>query len=279
MIFVDLDDLALPDGWITKAKAARAEVAAIADVSLRRDKIRSLGAIWRELIVHLRTLSNSKCWYCECDDVRSDLSVDHFRPKGAVTECVDHSGYWWLAFDQTNFRLCCTWCNSRRIDRESDTVGGKQTCFPLVMETSRAYTPDDDLLAELPMLLDPTVPSDPPLIWFDEFGRASPRFDASQNAIAFARAEASIDLFHLNSSRVLASRSDLCSAVARHVERTDAMWARRAKDPSAIRASEDAMRDLLRLARRSKRFSAAARCVLLSRRDLVWIESVLAQLS
>lgn len=47
----------------------------------------------------LSNRSHKKCWYCECVQSRSDMAVDHFRPKNRVEECKGHPGYYWLAFD------------------------------------------------------------------------------------------------------------------------------------------------------------------------------------
>ena len=72
MIFIDIDDLELPNGWQKRANAALDELKAIVDIDEKKKFINSNSSIWSDLKVHLEELSNSKCWYCECKDIGSD---------------------------------------------------------------------------------------------------------------------------------------------------------------------------------------------------------------
>jgi hypothetical protein len=42
------------------------------------------------------------------------LDVEHFRPKGKAKSDPTQSGYWWLAYDPSNYLLGCTVCNQKR---------------------------------------------------------------------------------------------------------------------------------------------------------------------
>jgi hypothetical protein len=129
-------------------------------------------------------------------DVRSDNAVDHYRPKSRVAECPKHPGYWWLAFDWTNYRFSCTFCNSLRRDDQTESLGGKKDRFPLRDESRRAFGPDDTLDDEEPVLLDPTWFGDPPILWFDEDGRATENPSvASEGSFPHARATVSIEAY------------------------------------------------------------------------------------
>ena len=66
-----------------------------------------------DVTYRLRLLFHNKCAYCE-SDLGDNLDVEHFRPKGGVTEEPGHSGYWWLAHDWTNLLPSCTPCNQTR---------------------------------------------------------------------------------------------------------------------------------------------------------------------
>src|SRR6266496_5376859 len=125
MRHIEIDDLEsrLSTKWKKDAEDALEDVqnAAVAD---RPAVIQKHAHVWAALRSHLKTLSK-KCWYCESLELRSDQPVDHFRPKGAVRGTKAASGYWWLAFDWKNYRLSCTFCNSRRVDVEGGTEGGK----------------------------------------------------------------------------------------------------------------------------------------------------------
>jgi len=150
----------------------------------------------------LKRISHGKCWYCESSEIRSDKAVDHYRPKNEVIECPNpnHRGYWWLAFDWRNFRYSCQYCNEIRIDRETNTRGGKSSHFPLLDETKRVF---DDvnpyaLLNEQPSLLDPTEVDDPLLLTFDTDGTAQSAYDADDYPDDYQRARISIEYYHLN---------------------------------------------------------------------------------
>lgn len=178
-----------PAGWLVRAQAAKDAVANGADPN-------DHGAVWRDLKDGLAHLLHDKCWYCESYVDRSDNAVDHFRPKGRVSDATNpHTGYRWLAFDESNYRYACTYCNSRRKDLENGTVGGKADRFPLVNEAQRVYN-IGSVAAEQPLLLDPCELTDWRLLGcHQENGQPCA---ASDNLLARRRAEASIEIYHLN---------------------------------------------------------------------------------
>ncbi len=190
MRYVDLDELEMPTGWLERARAAASAVAAGGDPNDGAD-------VWRELKDCLAALlPDKKCWYCESTVDRADNAVDHFRPKNRVSEALaTHNGYRWLAFRHTNYRYSCTFCNSRRKDVEHRTSGGKADRFPLLDETKRAYA-EGPVDAEQPMLLDPCELDDWELLGCrQENGEPCA---TSNDTTMRARAEASIDVYHLH---------------------------------------------------------------------------------
>lgn len=190
MRYIDHDELAVPDGWLARAAAAAAAVAAGADPDDQDN-------VWRELKDALAALfPEKKCWYCEAPVDRADNAVDHFRPKGRVSDAANpHNGYRWLAFDRSNFRYSCTFCNSRRKDLANATAGGKADRFPLLDEGGRLYAPGP-LTQEKPTLLDPCELHDWELLGCQqENGKPCP---TSQNPCEKYRAEESIAIYHLD---------------------------------------------------------------------------------
>ncbi|MDH1341108.1 hypothetical protein [Ectopseudomonas oleovorans] len=190
MRYVDHDELALPDGWLAKAAAASAAVAQGA----KPDDYENL---WKELKDALAALfPDKKCWYCESPVDRADNAVDHFRPKGRVSDALNlHTGYRWLAFDHRNYRYACTFCNSRRKDVVHGTAGGKADRFPLLIEASRLYAPGP-LNQEAPVLLDPCELNDWELVGCQhENGKPCA---TSQDPTERRRAEESIAIYHLD---------------------------------------------------------------------------------
>src|SRR5688572_20560587 len=146
--------VALKNDWAKDAAAALDAVRAVRNDPKARAALINKKRIWGQLNELLGKLSNEKCWYCESTQKRSDMAVDHFRPKNSVAE-DKADGYWWLAFDWKNYRYSCTYCNSRRVGDEGET-GGKQDHFPLLGDRGTAEQSVKDLDArEKPALLDP----------------------------------------------------------------------------------------------------------------------------
>ena len=136
----------------------------------------------------LHAMQGRICAYCGMST--NGLDVDHFRPKGAIEDDEAHGGYWWLAYECSNYFLGCTVCNRSR----------KKTRFPLVPGAVRCtYETRDALAAERRILLDPA--EDPVEEWLtidraDVTGRLIPNLGL--DASARARVQDAIDLFGLN---------------------------------------------------------------------------------
>ncbi len=186
---------------------------------VRSKAITERGAVWTEAGNYFRKLSDDKCWYCEAFETRSDMPIDHFRPKNAVAECNGtHSGYWWLAFDWKNYRFSCTFCNSRRVDVQ--TQGGKQDHFPLLNPNERAMCKTDLIDVERPVLLDPCDFNDVFLISFNEMGLPT---EACQdhNHDDYKRAHQSIKLYHLDHIKIVRERRRVAITIRRLVDRIE----------------------------------------------------------
>jgi hypothetical protein len=68
----------------------------------------------------LNTFYFDKCGYCE---MHNHPEVEHYRPKGKVTEDPAHPGYYWLCYEWTNLLPSCHDCNA---------VNGKLNQFPVL---------------------------------------------------------------------------------------------------------------------------------------------------
>jgi uncharacterized protein (TIGR02646 family) len=124
----------------------------------------------------LERLFHGKCAYCETYySALAPVDVEHYRPKGAVSEDPEHPGYWWLAMSWDNLLPSCIDCNRKRKQRvvsnnaslhdlytestrhATTTVqAGKKDSFPLAPGGTRCRSEDTDLDTEQPLLLDPT---------------------------------------------------------------------------------------------------------------------------
>jgi hypothetical protein len=110
------------------------------------------GDIWSEIKQYLFELSGGNCGYCEAEtQVVSYGDVEHYRPKKKVEEDEKHPGYYWLAYDITNYVPCCRRCNDAR---------AKANHFPLADGSPRATKPQE-VAQEKPLLLNPFLVEDP----------------------------------------------------------------------------------------------------------------------
>ena len=102
--------------WLTKAQAATTLALAERGAHVVNDNIYGALSVRRVL----EKLFEQKCAYCETKiGVNADWDVEHYRPKGRVTENTAHPGYYWLAYDWDNLLPSCAFCNQGRRDRAS----------------------------------------------------------------------------------------------------------------------------------------------------------------
>lgn len=240
-----------------------------------RDEIGRHSGLWRELKPRLEQLSREKCWYCETKQERSNMAVDHFRPKGGVTGCSTHPGYWWLALAANNYRFSCTYCNSLLKDEDAAQTYGKGNHFPLVDEARRDYGPNESN-GESPHLLDPIEPDDPPLLGFLENGEATPSYKKERSKLFFERAEVSIRVYNLNHAGIVDARSLIAFKIKHQVKLGEKYLDQAmAGDMSARDLFREVNRVLSRCIAQDAKYSVAARAFLSTYRDKDWVEAVL----
>lgn len=169
----------------------------------------------------LRTLFYNKCAYCE-SDLGDNLEVEHFRPKGGVTEDRTHTGYWWLAHTWTNLLPSCIACNQKRrqhLVTEAMTIEqltsllatkakvsyGKANQFPIA--GVRARYGNGALHDERPQLIDPASEDPAPYLKWSASGHYSVVIPQPRSPEEMARALSTIDVFALNRARLVESRT------------------------------------------------------------------------
>ncbi len=275
MIHIPLSEIKgkIPDDWFEKADKALEDVKMITDPKERAKAINTRDDVWKALRETFAKLRKDKCWYCESNDGRSDRPFDHYRPKNAIAERDDHGGYWWLAFSWDNLRYCCTFCNSRRVDKEHGTAGGKHDYFPIWKDGVRATfdkCSPDDLEREKPMLLDPCCVTDPPLLWFDENGKPAPNplLCGPQGTFLYERVRVSIELYHLDHYKIVDRRQQLYETIKRKIAQADEKL-RRWRDNSDMTAQQsltEEVKELREFMSPEQPYSAAAKCALMALR-------------
>ncbi|WP_125721918.1 hypothetical protein [Pseudoalteromonas rubra] len=139
-----------PADWVAEADAITAELRAAPDEPSRKLVLDEHDGFWRDERIRdwlLEQFSN-KCWYTEAEDSISPIHVDHFRPKGRVTNLDKsrESGYWWLSFNWKNYVIAGHLINSKKGD-----------LFPILKGETRATPncPEAQLKLEGAVLIDP----------------------------------------------------------------------------------------------------------------------------
>ncbi len=266
MRWICKDDIeeCLTQAWREMAEQAKEDLIAAPDQETRKAILNRAASsrVWRDFYELLPQTLKRKCWYCESEETRSDMPIDHFRPKNKVKDDLAHDGYWWLAFDWENYRRACTFCNSRRVFDE--TQGGKACRFPIENSGERAYTPNDDdrLRNERPSLLDPFNLEDKKLLWFDNDGYPEPSSQAT--AEQSNKVTNSIEIFHLHESRITRARNKVRLEVEKQV--------RKIRNNEDI---QDAKTKLRRMVRDTEVLSRAAIVYLRAHRELPEVKDIL----
>ena len=269
MRYVDLDALVLPDGWLERARVAAEAVAAGGDPEVG-------SAVWRELKDRLADLlPDKKCWYCESPVDRADNAVDHFRPKGRVSDTQPpHAGYRWLAFNAKNYRYACTFCNSLRKGVDGGSAGGKADRFPLVDETKRVYVPGP-VDQERPVLLDPCEFGDWALLGCkQENGEPCA---TSEDATDKYRVGESIAIYHLRYEPTCKQRHRVAIQLLSDVAQAKRLFPLAKADEFRARDFKDCARRIKRVIGRTSPFSGEMIFLLRTQRhsDHSWIQDVL----
>ncbi|MFT8783588.1 hypothetical protein [Acetobacter syzygii] len=129
-----------------------------ADYLAGRKKLKIFSSIYGHSTVRDQLVQDQhgKCCYCEVtiEDPYQEQDVEHWRPKGAVTDTGSptlYPGYFWLAYDWDNLFLACNVCN--RLNKRSK--------FPLAAGSTRARSHLDVIGLEITEILKPNGPHDP----------------------------------------------------------------------------------------------------------------------
>jgi hypothetical protein len=166
MRFINMNGRAPSQSWLRKAQHILDDLNAAFDETARQKIIKDNEECWKALRPWLRRITKGKCWFSESRGDCQYWEVEHFRPKGAAKNLDGSSrpeGYWWLAFEWGNYRLCGGVPNRK-----------KGYYFPLRIGTHVATSVDRNTDDECPYLLDPTKQEDPPLLTFNRNGDVSP---------------------------------------------------------------------------------------------------------
>jgi hypothetical protein len=175
-----------------QAKALENERARILAAINAGQKPKISKALWGRFKSEFAAVQHDRCGYCESNVIANHRGdVEHFAPKNDVRQFtgqpgeegvqIPHSaslkgrspapfsdlGYWWLAYDWTNFLLSCVVCNQ----------DWKGNLFPVREPPVRTNPPNAQaIVTERSLLLNPFGPLDPTKhLKFNEDGSVEPR--------------------------------------------------------------------------------------------------------
>jgi hypothetical protein len=239
-----------PEAWIERAKALTGRLKVAPDKPTRDKIIDDNSHLWGEIKEWLEGFSYGKCWFSEARETYSYWQVEHFRPKKEAKD-PDRDGYWWLAFDYLNYRLCGSVGNTK-----------KGSYFPLCAGTSAAQCPDDNCDDEAPLLIDPIEEGDVMLLTFADGGKAVP---AEQDGWHYERARKSIERYKLNDYPPLSrARADIWAKCRLDVDELETLMVKQKQkySPSRERDIKAIVKRLADRTRPSAEFSSVARAFL-----------------
>lgn len=184
-----------PASWTNNAKRqeARNTIENIVKEERRAPHSNEFEALWGSCKPHFIEAQQRKCGYCESFVTSVDVgAIEHYRPKAAIkvlssdpdgwgyeledsgnlrsrkTTVVSEYGYWWLAYEWSNYLFSCNNCNK-----------WKGNLFPLVgLDTRNLSLNEGEEVNEVPLLLNPFVDQQPWLRFsFTDLGSIGPAND------------------------------------------------------------------------------------------------------
>ncbi len=174
--------------------------------------------LWKKLRVHVVWLFHNKCAYCQIY-LGTDIDycqVEHYRPKGAIDGKPGHPGYWWLAYEPTNYLPSCKICNGYIKENQFPMMEGSENFAAFTVDLQDEFAPVDlyqGLGQEQPVIINPY--QEDPSDYLDfvpvcpNLGSASPGAGPDNSGIAIPkndRALKVIDLMKLNKNTMLVNR-------------------------------------------------------------------------
>lgn len=264
MIFIDRTGFSPDINWLKRADKVTDQLLVAKDKDDIHKIIDKNQALWGELKNVLLELSNNKCWYSESKDKYSYLHVDHFRPKKAAIgndNKTDFGGYWWLAFDWINYRVCGGVGNVIKRDK-------------FAVLRNKANKPTDVWKDEIIYLLDPCEEEDILKITFNNNGEAMPIQNTGWH---FEQAEYTIKTLKLNFKKLKEARMDIWIKCVGLVNETKNLMDEDNNNPSSYRRGQikEKLKQLKAFVKSSSEFSATARSCLKST-GIDWAMSIVA---
>ncbi len=252
MIHINRHGFSPDPNWINRADAITQQLLAAGSTDERNNLIDSNEALWTELKDFLLSISHEKCWYSEARDSYNHLHVDHFRPKKVAIglDKKDKGGYWWLAFQWTNYRVCGGTGNVRKKDK-------------FAVRSNKSNEPGTPIDDEIIYFLDPTEEEDILKITFNSNGEITP---ITTTGWDYERATYTIVSLNLNFKKLKEARQALWVKCSGLLNEAQVLMTENNSSPSAKRSGQikEKLKQLKELVDKRSPFSATAKACLRS---------------
>jgi uncharacterized protein (TIGR02646 family) len=265
MRYIAIGDNKPDDTWLLKANTLTSKLLAATTNAERFLLIDGNESVWKEIKQFLRDLNYGKCWYSESKDDNSYMHVDHFRPKKRAMglDKKDYGGYWWLAFEWTNFRYCGSISNVNKSDK-------------FAVERSKANNNLDPINDELHYFLDPLKLKDVQKLTFDEEGKAK-ALSNNKSDWDYKRADYTVKSLKLNDGGLLDARKKVWHDCASLINKIADLLKENQTIVSISREQEieDKMKELEKFVQKDAEYSATAQsCCITS--GFIWAMRITA---
>jgi hypothetical protein len=257
MRFINIATFQPSQAWRDRAERA---TRALNDLVTNADRVAYINAhaqIWRDLRADLLEHFGTKCWFTDAPEIIAHLDVEHFRPKAKAVDLQDteREGYWWLAFDFDNLRLCGQIPNRQY----------KRCLFPLMPGSFIASSAARQIWQERPVFLDPTKPEDVQLVAYGEDGAMRPKPGAVPNEAM--RVETTDKEFGFSAHQPLVEERQKiwkkCTLLIHDFMRSKEREKESGSDPVLTSEQRNILRQLIDLANSAAPFASVARSCLL----------------
>jgi hypothetical protein len=231
--------------------------------------------LWGRFKAEFAAAQLDRCGYCECNVIANHRGdVEHFAPKndvrrftgkpgeegvqiphsaslkGRTPETFSDLGYWWLAYDWTNYLLSCVTCNQ----------DWKGNLFPVLEPPPRVKPPTEQGIAsERILLLNPFGPLDPAKhLKFNEDGSVEP-LRGSRYGLETIR---TVGLYR---TALVQERSDATQRAFESVREATRLF-----DQGKATGDNTGLKDLHRMGQAGRPFAGVVRAIIRQQLKVTW---------
>ncbi len=253
MRFIDIENFSPAADWLKTSEKLTEKLNESSTKEKRNEIIDQNQKEWGKLKESLLELSHKKCWYSEAKDTYSYYHVDHFRPKKVALDIdkQDKGGYWWLAFEWTNYRVCGGVGNVIKRDK-------------FAVKSNKANRARDSIEDEIIYLLDPTEEEDVLKITFNNNGEITPIYNKGD--WFYEQADYTITTLNLNFKLLKEARKELWNKCETLINETQKLMSENNTSPSALKKGrvKEKMKQIKELIKSTSEFSTTAKACLRS---------------